>query len=74
MGDYLIGRRSVVVQLIDFPEIHILAEAEAVIGQQFVVDYVLVGTDECEDRPTPFSPPPVRPPALSTAFTPKANS
>ena len=23
---------------------------------------------------TPFSPPPVRPPALSTAFTPKANS
>ena len=24
--------------------------------------------------PTPFSPPPVRPPALSTAFTPKANS
>jgi len=26
----------------------------------------------CES--TPFSPPPVRPPALSTAFTPKANS
>ena len=49
--DQFVGRRLVVVQLVDLAEKLVLAEAEAVIRQQFVVDHVLVRADERQDRP-----------------------
>ncbi len=49
--DQLVGRRLVVVQLIHHAQALVLAQAKAVIGQELVVDHVLVGADERQDRP-----------------------
>jgi len=38
------------------------------------IDKIVVVEDDSTRKSTPFSPPPVWPPALSTAFTQKANS
>ena len=45
-----IGRRLVIVQLIHFAKKFVLAQAEAVIGQQFVVDHILVRANERQNR------------------------
>ena len=49
--DQVVGRRLVVVQLVHHAQAQVLAEAEAVVGQQLVVDDVLVGSDERQHRP-----------------------
>ena len=47
----LLGRRFEVIQFVHLAEDVVLAQAEAVIRQQLVVDHVLVRADEVQDRP-----------------------
>ena len=59
------AKLEVTIQSATPPEIRFVRDIEPVLSK--------VGCNAGTCQP-PFSPPPVRPPALSTAFTPKANS
>ena len=51
MLDQLVGRRLVIVQFIHHAQALVLAQAKAVIGQELIVDHVLVRANEGQDRP-----------------------
>ena len=51
MRNQSIGRRFVIVQVVDHALVFVLAEAKAVIRQQLIVDHVLVRSNERQDRP-----------------------